>query len=131
MIKGSCLCGKVQYVIDGQFGPVSHCHCVSCRKAQGAPFATVARIKIDSFRIEEGEEILSSYNSSPKKKRYFCSNCGAQLHSHMEGQDEYVIRLGTLDDDPGVKPVRHIFVSEKAPWYEIKDDLEQFQTWPK
>jgi hypothetical protein len=35
--------------------------------------------------------------------------------------------VGTLDDDPGVRPSRHIFVGSKAPWYEIGDALPQFE----
>jgi len=57
--------------------------------------------------------------------------CGAQIYAHMEGQDEFALRIATLDHDPGQKPVRHIFVSEKAPWYDIEDHLEQFEKWPK
>ena len=37
----------------------------------------------------------------------------------------FALALGTLDDDPGVRPVDHIFVGSKAPWYEITDDLPQ------
>src|SRR5262249_61075688 len=33
------------------------------------------------------------------------------------------IRLGLLDADPGRRPLAHIWVSEKAPWFEITDDL--------
>jgi hypothetical protein len=33
--------------------------------------------------------------------------------------------LGTLDDDPQVKATRHIFVGNKAPWFDINDDLPQ------
>jgi hypothetical protein len=33
--------------------------------------------------------------------------------------------LGTLDDDPGVRPSAHVWVSSKAPWWEITDDLPQ------
>ncbi len=36
------------------------------------------------------------------------------------------IRAGSLDGDPGVRPVAHIWTSLKAPWYEIDDDLPRF-----
>jgi hypothetical protein len=41
------------------------------------------------------------------------------------------VRLGVFDVDPGHRPIRHIFVAEKAPWYDIHDDLPQFDQWPK
>jgi hypothetical protein len=44
--------------------------------------------------------------------------------------DELGIALGTLDDDPGVRPESHIFVRSKAPWFEITDDLPQYEGYP-
>jgi hypothetical protein len=38
--------------------------------------------------------------------------------------------MGTLDDDPGLLPSCHVFVRSKAPWYEIKDELPQFDAFP-
>jgi hypothetical protein len=47
--------------------------------------------------------------------------------------DRNIIRIpaGTLDDDPGVRPQRHIFGDFKAPWFEITDTIDQFGTKPK
>jgi hypothetical protein len=39
----------------------------------------------------------------------------------------YGFALGTLDTDPGVKPIRHVFTRYKAPWYTISDDLPQVE----
>lgn len=38
-----------------------------------------------------------------------------------------VIAMGALDADPGVRPQNHIFVDSKAPWFEITDDLPQYE----
>ena len=38
--------------------------------------------------------------------------------------------MGTLDDDPGIRPQEHIFVGSKAPWYEIADDLPRHDEFP-
>src|SRR3989338_6229033 len=131
MIRGSCLCKEVRYTVTEALGPISHCHCETCRKAHASAFGTVARVKATGFHIDSGEKLLTSYESSQGKKRYFCSKCGSQIYAHTEGQGEHVLRLGTLDDDPGVKPIRHIFVSDKAPWYDIDQSLPQFDGWPK
>ena len=40
------------------------------------------------------------------------------------------VSLGTVKGDPGLRPEAHIFVSSKAPWYEITDHLPQFDEWP-
>jgi hypothetical protein len=33
--------------------------------------------------------------------------------------------MGSLDDEPSIRPTEHIFVGSKAPWFEITDDLPQ------
>jgi hypothetical protein len=35
------------------------------------------------------------------------------------------VTFGSLEDDPGGRPLAHIFVASKAPWFEIADDLPQ------
>ena len=47
-------------------------------------------------------------------------------------QDEgayVVLHAGALDQDPGSRPVHHIFVGSKAPWLEIADDLPQYEEY--
>jgi len=44
--------------------------------------------------------------------------------------DNYGLAMGSLDDDPGVRPLCHIFVDSKAPWYEITDNLPQHRKFP-
>jgi len=131
MIRGSCLCSKVTYSISGNIGKITHCHCSTCRKAHGAAFSSVAAVQIDDFEFTSGKKLIKCYPSSQDKVRCFCSNCGSHIYAHREGQSHYVVRLGTLDDDPGVRPVNHIWVSEKAPWYdpETDCDLPIYQKW--
>jgi hypothetical protein len=35
--------------------------------------------------------------------------------------------MGTLVDDPSIRPTAHIFVGSKAPWFTIADGLPQYQ----
>jgi hypothetical protein len=37
---------------------------------------------------------------------------------------------GPLDDDPGVRPLAHIFVASKAPWFDVADDVMCFDAFP-
>lgn len=132
MVKGSCLCGGVKYEISGEMGEITHCHCTTCRKAHGAAFSSVSAVRLENFKVTAGEEILKFYESSPGKKRYFCPHCGAHIYAHRQTQQHIILRFGTLDDDPGVRPVNHIWMSMKPPWYEIETDckLPRFAEWP-
>ena len=39
----------------------------------------------------------------------------------------YGLPLGALDDDPGVRPSAHCHVADRAPWFEITDDLPRHE----
>ncbi len=126
MIRGSCLCGGVRYEIAGELRDAGNCHCSMCRRTHGAAFGTYAQVNPDEFRWVAGQELVSAYESSPGGYRCFCRVCGSPLGA--DGKLSWVT-LGTVEGDPGVRPRGHIFVGSKAPWYEITDDLPQFDAW--
>jgi hypothetical protein len=126
MLIGGCLCGSVRYEVVGELGPITHCHCRTCRKAHSAAFATTARVAREDFRWSAGVDVVTSFESAPGKKRYFCPRCGSHLVAAWEGAPTVVLRVGSLDSDPGARPVAHIWTSLKAPWFEIADRLPQF-----
>lgn len=131
MIRGSCLCGSVRYEISGPLGPVSHCHCSMCRKAHGAAFGTYARVQKSNFILVSGAEDIASYQSSPEVARTFCNRCGSTLQFIRSTRpNTFALALGTLDDDPGVRPSMHIYTESRAPWHEITDDLPQHMGHP-
>lgn len=133
MISGSCLCGDVTYAIQQEaLGDITHCHCTTCRKAHGAAFSSVAGVQKDHFKFLSGENKLKYFESSPGKRRYFCSECGSHIYAHRDAQSHYILRLGTLDGDPLVRSVNHIWLSLKAPWYDLNSDctLPRFEQWP-
>ena len=130
MINGSCLCGQVAYQLDGGIQLINNCHCSMCRKAHGAAFGSFMHADLDGFRWVRGEELITNYSSSDGNSRAFCSRCGSNLPVLEEADNEVNIPAGTLDDDPGIRPVVHIFTASKAPWYEITDDIEQFVEFP-
>ena len=131
MLRGSCLCGGVRYEIRGALGRASHCHCSMCRKAHGAAFGTYARVSRKEFTWLSGKADVQAYRSSQKVSRTFCRNCGSTLQFiHDDRPETFALALGTLDDDPGVRPSHHIFVGGKAPWFEISDGLPQHDEFP-
>jgi hypothetical protein len=127
MLKGSCACGRVRYEIHGTLlGPVTYCHCWRCRKHSGSSFGTTAGVKASEFRIVAGNDLLSSWESSPGVHRYFAACCGSPIYkSNGAAPGILGFRLGTLDDDPGRKADVHFMVGSKAPWMNIADGLPQ------
>ncbi len=124
-IKGGCLCGKVQYEITGPLFNADHCHCSMCRRQHGAAFSTYANFNPGDFKWILGEEHTKIYETPSGAGWCFCCECGSTLCGTEKGRVTS-IALGTVKGDPGIKPDAHIFVTSKAQWYEIKDDLPQF-----
>ncbi|WP_263138616.1 GFA family protein [Pseudomonas sp. RIT-PI-AD] len=130
MLTGSCLCGTVSYAIDGLDMPIGHCHCLTCQKAHASAFATTAGVLREHFRWTQGEDRLSCYESSPGKVRRFCSVCGSQLIAERPGQPHVILRVATLDQDPGARPAQHIWTSHDRPWLTTAEDVPIYPEWP-
>lgn len=130
MLTGSCLCGSVRYSVAAEITHAENCHCSMCRKAHGAAFSTNALVPTASLAIE-GAENLASYRSSPNREKQFCPKCGSQLFiKRLNAVEGTVITLGTLDDDPRVKPNRNVFMGSKAPWYDPDSSLPAYVVYP-
>ncbi len=128
-MKGSCLCKAVQYEVEALSSPIMHCSCTQCRKAHAAAFNTGAAVLPESFKWLKGEDLLSQYESSPGKLRKFCSVCGSQLLSTKEGAPFYVLRVATLDDDPGQVPAMRIWTSDEVSWLDYKAEIPEYAEW--
>lgn len=128
-MKGSCLCGAIEYVVDQLDSPIQHCSCRTCRKAHAAAFNTGAEVLRENFRWLKGEDRLSSYESSPGKLRYFCSNCGSQLVAEMYENPRLVLRVATLDEDPNAQPSFQIWKSHEVPWLEYGPQVQSYPKW--
>jgi len=130
MSKGRCLCGTVNYALDGPFSAMVHCHCSMCRKHHGTGFATFVAGPIAGFRWTSGEDRLVRYRSSPNGVRTFCSVCGSAGPTTMPEIGIAAAPAASLEGDLGIKPQGHIFVGSKAPWDPITDSLPQFEAYP-
>lgn len=131
MLTGSCLCGGVCYEIHGRLTNPLNCHCSMCRKAQGAAFRSRAGVRAKDFKFVSGEELITYFESSPGNYRGFCRVCGSPIHSKFDSNPEvFGLPLGALNEDPQIKPTLHVFVGNKAPWYEITDSLPQYEELP-
>jgi hypothetical protein len=127
-ISGSCLCGCVRFTVRPPFVRASHCHCERCRKHSGTAVCTQARVSKEQFELVAGKELIRVYGTGEGAVKAFCRNCGSSLFGGdwPEGP-EVSIRMGAFDTDPGIRPQFHTFVSDRAAWDVICDDLPQYQ----
>ena len=132
MTTGSCLCGSVKFETSGKLTPIQFCHCSRCRKASGSAFGAALAVKTDTFRWAAGEDLVRQFalpvrETPPPYRTAFCSRCGSSVPIHDPNLTWVIIPTGGLDNDPEVRPFRHIFVGIKAPWFDIHDTLPQFE----
>ena len=126
---GGCMCGAVRYEVTGEPFLVSHCHCLSCRKHNGAPVVTLAGFKQGQVSFEGDERGI--YESSPGVGRAFCGKCGTPLTWEGDGGEELgrilEFHLSTFDNPEALVPTGHAFYSERISWFDIADSLPRFE----
>jgi hypothetical protein len=126
MLAGECFCGAVRYAVADAFAYALNCHCSNCRRTTGSAFKPFAGIARDKFRLSAGDDELLIYGD-PTGHDAHCRRCGSLLYSVVRNGSFVHVAMGTLVDDPRVRPTAHIFVGSKAPWHVITDDLPQYQ----
>jgi hypothetical protein len=130
MIQGSCLCGDVRFEVARAVGPFELCHCSRCRKASGSAFVAGLGVRREDFRFIAGRERIRTYEAPvredpPGYRRCFCARCGSPVPDPHTDATWVEIPAGVLDDDPQLRPERHVFVEVKSPWFAITDELPQ------
>jgi hypothetical protein len=131
-VKGSCLCGGIEFETTATPLGVTHCHCSRCRKTRGSANATNLLLPLDGLRFVRGENLLGKYHPANATffEHWFCTRCGCTMPRFDAARSIAIVPMGAFDDDPGARPGRHIHVASKAPWDVILDDLPQFAAGP-
>jgi hypothetical protein len=125
-LVGQCLCGAVQYAVADEFGYALNCHCSNCRRATGSAFKSFAGIERRKLRLTKGEDMLMIFGDPSAAHDVHCKACGSLLYSVIREGAFVHVTMGTLLDEPSIRPGAHIFVGSKAPWFTITDELPQF-----
>jgi hypothetical protein len=122
-LTGGCNCGAVRFEVDAPLRGATYCHCRRCQRRTGTAASANARAEPGSFRIVAGEDRLRAWKPADGAEKWFCGDCGSAMFSRdPEDHQRIGIRLGTFDDDPGVRPSVHLFVAYAAPWESIPHD---------
>jgi hypothetical protein len=129
LLRGKCECGAVRYRVADAFLYAANCHCSNCRAGTGAAFKPFAGIERDKLEVTDGLESLLVFGEDDLNHTR-CGVCGSLLYSVVRDGEYVHVALGSLVDAPTIRPTKHIFVGSKAPWFEITDDLPQFEEYP-
>jgi hypothetical protein len=122
-LTGGCNCGAVRYEVTEPLPMASYCHCKRCQRRSGAAASPSAHPAPGSFRIVKGEDRLKSWNPEGGGEKLFCGDCGSSVYAHNPGHPDSIgVRMGTFDEDPGVRPSVRQFVASAVVWEAIPDD---------
>jgi hypothetical protein len=137
-LQGRCLCGGVTYEIvgelpthDGDLPLPVYCHCTDYQLHTGGAFFASFMVPLAQFAVIKRLHLLRRYESRTGVFRSLCSHCRSpMLYEKRDEPGQLYFALGTV---PGfaLKPRAHIFVRSKTPWYDIDDDLPQFDEYPR
>jgi len=125
-LNGMCLCGAVRYTVADEFVYAANCHCSDCRRATGSAFKPFAGIEREKLRLTAGADRLLRYGGDINHD-IRCNICGSFLYSVVRDGAYVHVVMGTLVDDPTIRPTEHIFAGSKAGWSTITDDLPQYE----
>ena len=125
VLRGRCACGATEYEVEDAFVYAMNCHCSKCRAATGSAYKPMGGIQRDKLRVTR-EDVPMFIWGEPDAGDYRCGVCGSFLWSVVRDGEWNHVTLGTLVDEPTLKPDHHIHVASKATWEEIRDDLPQY-----
>ena len=132
-ITGQCLCGSVQYEVNGTAERFYHCHCQRCRKATGTGHASNLLVSpISSIRWLAGKTLLAQFKV-PDAERFFntfCTRCGSPMPREVEQLNGVLIPAGTINEELPVKPQARIFWDSRAEWSCSDDGIPTFSEYP-
>jgi hypothetical protein len=110
--------------VEDAFLYALNCHCSNCRAGTGSAFKPLAGIERDKLEVVQGADTLLVWGDDTANHTR-CGICGSLLYSVVRDGEYVHVAMGSLVDEPSIRPTEHIFVGSKAPWFEITDDLPQ------
>lgn len=130
-LTGGCQCGAVRYRVGAAPLTCYVCHCDTCQRQSGSAFGMSLLIPLAAFEVEgETAHFRRVAASGTASDCYFCPACGTRLWHAREGSDRAALKPGTLDRRDWLRPVAHIWTSERQHWVEIPRDTATYEGQP-
>ena len=116
MTKGHCLCGSVQFTVNGKLPNLYQCHCSLCRRQSGAASNAATIVPMEQFAWTAGENLIKTWQKPSGMSSHFCGECGSPVPNALSGNSALVwIPVGLLDEVES-KVVAHLCCDSRAAW---------------
>ncbi len=118
-IKGSCLCGAIEFECENNFHQFHLCHCQQCQKISGSAHVSNLFTSVENVVWLKGASEIKRYDVPGRTiSNAFCAVCGAPAPYISGSGRSLIVPAGSLDGAPNIYPEDNIFWSERACWYE-------------
>lgn len=115
-MHGHCLCGQVEFEIEGEHFKLYQCHCSLCRKQGGSLSNAATLVQNEKFQWICGVELISSWTRESGFRSDFCSVCGSPVPNPLRNLPYFWIPAGLLEGNGELEIVAHLCVASKASW---------------
>ena len=128
-LTGQCLCGAVQYAVEGDPLFVFLCHCHDCQQSSGSLVHFGVMVPESGFKRQgEVRAYVTRGEGGREITREFCPICGSGVNNRLaRAPDMVVIKGGTLDDPTAVAPTFEVYARSKASCLGSGARLESFE----
>lgn len=130
MVKGSCLCGNIEFSCDLGSSPIKiyQCYCSLCKKQSGSSSNSATIIPSEKFEWIKNKGI-KVWQKSTGFTAHFCEICGCGV-PNIFAKKYYWIPAGLLDLTCDVKVVAHLCLSSHSSWHELNQDSKKYEGLP-
>lgn len=132
-LHGGCMCGEIQFDTTAAPAFAANCHCIDCRQATGAAYATISFVSTDQVTVTgTPKRFEHSADSGNTLTKHFCGNCGSTLFTSNSARDGMLgIMAGVVKNIEDVKPQLNVFVSSKIPSTPLDNNMPAHEKMPR
>ncbi|RBP31177.1 hypothetical protein DET50_106200 [Marinobacter pelagius] len=130
-MNGECLCGKVQFEIQGDLPNLYQCHCSLCRKATGSAANAATFVHQQDFRWLSGQDRITSFQKPTGYRSDFCSVCGSPVPNQLRGTELVWIPAGLLEEDFDAVVNVHLHLNSAAKWERDSENCVRLGAGPE
>ncbi|RTE64548.1 GFA family protein [Amphritea opalescens] len=124
--KGSCLCNRVAFVVNGFNEKAANCYCTMCQKFHGAAFGTL--VGVSGLVWHSGFESIKHFTAPNGTTRSFCKECGSSLGFRVKNApiEEIELAIALFNEDVPVVIDAQIYTNYRANWSQLQPDIPAF-----
>jgi hypothetical protein len=127
---GTCFCGGIAAVMDGEPFWICYDHGDDCRRAIGSPLTVWVGYRPEQFRLLKGKP--RAFSRTRGVVRTFCPDCGTSIGYRDDGlPDELYLTIGFFDRPEAFWPQAHAYWDLRLPWVDFNDELPRIDRYSR